>query len=115
MKGVEAVFIFRFYQFTKDFTEAHKTSKGGLEDFKSSENVFLMLGGTRSTQIHQKILISNNPCKWKMQDYRQMAWLHSSKLCNKVFSLNQLFFLLLKKDLTYGIIEEERCTRTISR
>ena len=38
----------------RDFTEAHKTSKGGLEDFRSSENVLLTLGWTPSIQIHRK-------------------------------------------------------------
>ena len=73
MKGVEAVFVFRFYQLQKMLPRLRRPPKVDWKTSSLSENASLTPGWTPSIHIHQKILISNKPCKWKMQDYRQMA------------------------------------------
>jgi len=73
VKGVEAVLIFRFLSVTEIFIEAHKTSRDGSEDCRSSESVSLTLGWILPTQIHRKTRISSKPCRQIMQDYKQMA------------------------------------------
>ena len=113
-KGVEAVFIFRLLHVaTFFFTEAHRTSKDGLEGFRSSESASLTVGWTPSKQIHQKPKSFWRHCRQTMPKYRPMAWPCSSKLHEQEFNLCNLSFFTIEEGLDRWNNQSRRAHRDL--
>ena len=74
VKGVEAVFIFRFYQLQRFYRGSQDLQRwiGRLQVLRK-RFIDAWMVTFHPDPPEKKHRISNKPCKWTMQDYRQMA------------------------------------------